>query len=73
MIFKPFYRYETGCASYLLGCGTLGKRAGVDPLEGFIDEYVTFAADKGVQITRVLEMHVHADHSNQRRGEEVRA
>lgn len=62
MIFKPFYRYETGCASYLLGCGTLEKCAVVDPLEGFIDEYVAFAADKGMKITHVLETHVHADH-----------
>ena len=62
MIFKPFYRYETGCASYLFGCGTLGTCAVVDPLERFVDEYIAFAADKGMQITHVLETHVHADH-----------
>jgi len=62
VIFKPFYRYETGCASYLFGCGTLGKCAVVDPLERFADEYIAFAADKGMQITHVLETHVHADH-----------
>ena len=62
MIFKPFYRYETGCASYLFGCATLGKCAVVDPREGEIDEYVAFADAKGMRITHVLETHVHADH-----------
>ena len=31
MIFRPFYTYETGCAAYLFGCGSLGKCAVVDP------------------------------------------
>ena len=31
MIFRPFYYYDLGCASYLLGCGSLGKAAVVDP------------------------------------------
>ena len=30
MIFKPFYRDETGCAAYVFGCGTTGKGAVVD-------------------------------------------
>ena len=33
MIFKPYYRYETGCAAYVFGCGTLGKCAVVDAQE----------------------------------------
>lgn len=62
MILKPFYRYETGCASYLLGCGSLGKCAVVDPAEDLVEDYLDFAADKGMRITHVLETHVHADH-----------
>lgn len=62
MIFKPFYRYETGCAGYLLGCGTLGKCAVIDPREGEIDMYMKFAESKSMRITHVLETHVHADH-----------
>ena len=38
MIFKPYYTSETGCAAYLLGCGTLGLCAVVDPLEDAMDE-----------------------------------
>jgi hypothetical protein len=22
MIFRPFYRFETGCAAYVFGCGS---------------------------------------------------
>ena len=24
MIFKPFYYFDTGCAAYLFGCGSVG-------------------------------------------------
>lgn len=62
MIFKPYYYYETGCAAYLLGCGTLGTCAVVDAHEEDIEAYVAFAASKGMRITRVLDTHIHADH-----------
>ncbi len=62
MIFKPYHAWETGCASYLLGCGGLGLCAVVDPHERFVDDYAAFAASKGMRITHVLETHVHADH-----------
>jgi hydroxyacylglutathione hydrolase len=62
MIFRPFYTFETGCAGYLLGCGGLGKCAVVDAHERDIDAYIAFAAAKGMQITHVIDTHVHADH-----------
>jgi hydroxyacylglutathione hydrolase len=62
MIFRPYYRFETGCASYLFGCGGLGKCAVVDPLEEEVEAYLAFAAAKGMAITHVIETHVHADH-----------
>lgn len=62
MIFKPYYRHESGCASYLFGCGTLGTCAVVDPIEPFLEEYLQFAEAKGMRITYVLDTHVHADH-----------
>lgn len=62
MIFKPYYYFETGCAAYLFGCGGLGKCAVVDAHERDIDEYVAFAASKGMRITHVIDTHVHADH-----------
>jgi hydroxyacylglutathione hydrolase len=62
MIFKPYYYFETGCAAYLFGCGSLGKCAVVDAHEEDIDTYLGFAASKGMRITHVLDTHVHADH-----------
>jgi hydroxyacylglutathione hydrolase len=62
VIFRPFYYFDTGCAAYVFGCGTLGKCAVVDPQERDVDAYVAFAASKGMLITHVIDTHVHADH-----------
>jgi hydroxyacylglutathione hydrolase len=62
MIFRPYYYFETGCAAYLFGCGSLGKCAVVDAHERDIDAYAQFAGSKGMRITHVIDTHVHADH-----------
>ncbi len=62
MIFRPYYTFQTGCAAYLFGCGTLGKGAVVDAHEEDVDAYLAFAAAKGMRITHVIATHVHADH-----------
>jgi glyoxylase-like metal-dependent hydrolase (beta-lactamase superfamily II) len=62
MIFRPFYYYDLGCAAYLLGCGTLSRCAVVDPRADDVESYVAFARAKKMQITHVIDTHVHADH-----------
>jgi hydroxyacylglutathione hydrolase len=62
VFFRPFYRYETGCAAYVLGCATCAKCAVVDPRMEDVPGYSDFARTKGMQITHVIETHVHADH-----------
>jgi hydroxyacylglutathione hydrolase len=62
MIFSPFYYFNTGCAAYVLGCGGLGLGAVVDPQLHDLDNYVAFAASKGLRITHVIDTHIHADH-----------
>jgi len=62
MIFRPFYYYDLGCAAYLLGCGTLGKCAVVDPRAEDVDTYVAFAGSKQMRITHVIDTHLHADY-----------
>jgi len=62
VIFRPFYAFETGCAAYLFGCGTMGRCCVVDPQEKDVDGYLQFAAQKGMSITHVIDTHVHADH-----------
>jgi hydroxyacylglutathione hydrolase len=62
VIFRPFYRFETGCAAYLFGCGSKGLACVVDAAEQDVAAYVEFAAAKGMRISHVFETHVHADH-----------
>ena len=62
MMFRPFYYNDTGCAAYVLGCGSLGTCAVVDPRADDVDGYVAYAASKQMRITHVIETHVHADH-----------
>jgi hydroxyacylglutathione hydrolase len=62
VIFRPYHYFETGCAAYLFGCGSLGKCAVADAHEEDIDAYAEFAASKGMRITYVIDTHVHADH-----------
>ncbi len=62
MFLRPFYRYETGCAAYVLGCATCAKCAVVDPQEEDVRGYADFARSKGMKITHVIDTHVHADH-----------
>lgn len=62
MIFRPFYRFETGCAAYVFGCGGQGICCVVDPHESDVDAYIEFAEAKAMRIAYVFETHVHADH-----------
>lgn len=64
MIFKPYYYFETGCAAYLFGCGSLGRCAVVDAHAHDVDAYIDFAASKDMRITHVIDTHVHADHAS---------
>jgi len=62
MIFRPFFYFDTGCAAYVFGCAGKGFAAVVDPQDRDLDNYVEFAAVKGMRITHVIDTHVHADH-----------
>jgi glyoxylase-like metal-dependent hydrolase (beta-lactamase superfamily II) len=73
VIFRPFYRFETGCAAYLFGCGGKGKCVVVDPQERDVDAYIQFADIKAMRITHVIDTHVHADHRSGGRALAARA
>jgi len=62
MIFRPFLYFDTGCAAYVFGCGSVGRCAVVDPQERDIDAYASFARAKGMTISHVFDTHLHADH-----------
>jgi hydroxyacylglutathione hydrolase len=62
MIFRPFYHFESGCAAYVFGYGTVGKCAAVDIRSEDVDNAREFAASKNMRLTHVIDTHVHADH-----------
>jgi hydroxyacylglutathione hydrolase len=62
MIFQQLLNEESGCLSYVIGCGESGEAIVVDPGRDRVSEYVRFARKKGLRITGIVETHTHADH-----------
>jgi hydroxyacylglutathione hydrolase len=50
-----------GCLSYVIGCPRAKAMAVVDPKRD-VQDYLTIAREEGMQITHVINTHVHADH-----------
>jgi hydroxyacylglutathione hydrolase len=48
--------------SYLLGCGSCAVAVAIDPVLGEEDWFIQEAKKQGVNITHVIDTHVHADH-----------
>ena len=61
MFFKQLPTKESSL-SYFFGCAGLGKAVAVDVVAGDEDWFVAQAKEAGVQITHVIDTHVHADH-----------
>ncbi len=57
---RQYRRPSSGCLGYMVYDD--GEAAVVDPLRAFTDRYVEDAAELGVEITGVIDTHVHADH-----------
>jgi glyoxylase-like metal-dependent hydrolase (beta-lactamase superfamily II) len=57
---RQYRRPSSGCLAYMVVAD--GEAAVVDPLRAFTDRYVADAAALGVDVTYVLDTHVHADH-----------
>lgn len=62
MIFQQLINEDSGCLSYLVGCGEAGEAVVVDPGRDRVAEYVRLARKKGLRITAIFETHTHADH-----------
>jgi glyoxylase-like metal-dependent hydrolase (beta-lactamase superfamily II) len=61
MILRQFLHREPVGLSYLIGCGSRGVAAVVDPA-GPIEPYLSAAAAGGMRIAYVIDTHIHADH-----------
>ena len=61
MYVEQFFVDGLGCASYLVGCEAQGVAAVVDP-ERDVQRYLDVAQKRGLQITHIIETHLHADH-----------
>ena len=57
---RQYRRPSSGCLGYMVSDD--GEAAVVDPLRAFTERYVDDAAELGVDITAVIDTHVHADH-----------
>ena len=62
MIFQQLVNEESGCLSYLIGCGQAGEAVVVDPARDRVADYLALARRKGLRIAHIAETHVHADH-----------
>jgi glyoxylase-like metal-dependent hydrolase (beta-lactamase superfamily II)/rhodanese-related sulfurtransferase len=62
MIFQQIVNEESGCLSYLVGCGRAGEAVVVDPGRDRVHDYLRAARRKGLRIAHVVETHTHADH-----------
>jgi glyoxylase-like metal-dependent hydrolase (beta-lactamase superfamily II) len=61
MFFRQILHEEKACASYLVGCPTLGVCAVIDP-QGDPQGYREIVQRQGLKLTHVIETHIHADH-----------
>jgi len=62
VIFQQILNEEAGCLSYLIGCTQAGHAVIVDPARDRVEDYVALARRKGLQVSDIVETHVHADH-----------
>lgn len=61
MFFKQLATKESSL-SYFFGCGGLGKAVAIDVVAGDEDWFIEAARQAQVEITHVIDTHVHADH-----------
>jgi hydroxyacylglutathione hydrolase len=65
MIWQPIQDAELGCLSYIIGDPITGEALVVDPLGAVgLEQYILTAQDLGVNLVKVIETHVHADHAS---------
>lgn len=63
MYFRQVLHEDRSCASYIVGCPSLGLCAVVDP-QGSPERYIDEVENNAMTVSHVIETHVHADHES---------
>lgn len=66
MYFRQVLHEDRSCASYIVGCPSLGLCAVVDP-QGDPERYIDEVQGNAMVISHVIDTHVHADHESSAR------
>jgi len=72
MYFRQLLHDERSCASYIVGCPSLGRAAVIDP-QGDPQRYIDQIEDNAMVVSHVMDTHVHADHYSSAAGLAERA
>lgn len=63
MYFRQLLHEDRSCASYIVGCPSLGLAAVVDP-QGDPQRYIDDVEDNAMVVSHVIDTHIHADHES---------
>ena len=63
MYFRQVLHEDRSCASYIVGCPSLGLAAVIDPQDD-AQRYIDEVEDNAMVISHVIDTHVHADHES---------
>lgn len=66
MYFRQILHEEKACASYIVGCPTVGVCSVIDP-QGDPQKYIDQIEENGMALKYVIETHIHADHHSSAR------
>ena len=67
MHFRQVLHVDRSCASYIVGCPSLGLAAVIDP-QGGPQRYIDEVEHNAMVVSHVIDTHVHADHQSAARG-----
>ncbi len=62
MIFRQLFHDESGTYTYLLASRKGGEALIIDPVFERIDRYIRLLAELDLNLVKVIDTHVHADH-----------
>ncbi len=63
MYFRQVLHDDRSCASYIVGCPSLGLASVIDP-QGDPQRYIDEVEDNAMVVSHVIDTHIHADHES---------